>query len=484
MGDAMSFKSKQEYLKRLRSRYRRASREDKGRMLDEACAMLAKHRKSVIRSLASEPSKGPRPAGRPPRYGPEVREVLMAVWKAADMPCSKRMVGVLPVWLPHYERHHGALDPEVRDKVLAMSPATIGRQLAGERARQAKRRAAKPTPESLKSQIPVRPHFSGIDEPGWLEIDTVAHGGQTTAGQFIWTLSVTDIHSGWTESRAVWSKQSRQIVARLREIEKGLPFDLLGLDTDNGTEFMNRHMHRFTQERPEPLVVTRSRPYRKNDNAHIEQRQFTHVRQLLGYDRLEDKKLLGRLNALYSGPWRDLQNFFMPSMRLVGKDRVGSKIVRHHSQARTPCERLLASASLDETQQAELRRCYEGLDPFALADQVQEQLKGIFRQLRAYNKRHGVRGPGNPQGKPPRRSPATARHKSPLPSPPKGGSTSLTQAKNQTPCERSSHQSDLESSGADRLPGPRAKARRGPKPPLHQTNYADPKNTPKTPNAR
>ena len=389
MGNDMSYRSRQEYLRTQRARYRRASRAQKKRILDEGCALFGVHRKSMIRALGAARGRPGKSAGRPRLYDEEVLKPLKVVWLAANQPCSKRLAALLPAWLPHYETHYAAPAPVVRAALETISPATIDRLLAPVRARARKGMCATHSTARLQGQIPIRTRFQDVDGPGWMEADTVAHCGQSMAGAFVWSLTLTDIWSGWTENRSVWNKNHRQVVARTREIEQGLPFDLLGFDSDNGSEFITHDLWRFLRQRAEPVEFTRSRPYRKNDNAHVEQRQWTHVRQLLGYDRFEDKRLVAMINDLYANEWRLLQNFFMPSARLVSKSRQAGRIVRKHSLPLTPYERLMRSDGgrvRDEDKQC-LRRQYENLDPFVLRQAVERKLKAIFRLARQSAKR-------------------------------------------------------------------------------------------------
>jgi hypothetical protein len=378
MGENMSYPSRQEYFRTQGPRYRKASRAEKGRILDEACVLFGLHRKSLIRALNASGKHPAGKAGRPALYDAKfLLKALKTIWLAAGQPCSKRLAALLPVWLPHYEHHYGALDGAVHRALERISAATIDRLLAPVRAK--KGRGATCSTARLQGQIPIRTRFQEVDGPGWIEADTVAHCGQSLAGAFVWSLTLTDIWSGWTENRAVWNKDHRQIVARVREIEQALPFDLLGFDSDNGSEFITHALVRFLRERPVPVEFTRSRPYHKNDNAHVEQRQWTHVRQLFGYDRFEDKRLVAALNDLYANEWRLLQNFYLPTMRLVSKRREGGRLVRHHSAPATPYARLMQSGHLSEEEKQKLRRQYEDLDPFTLRQAIERKLKEILR---------------------------------------------------------------------------------------------------------
>lgn len=376
----MGPKSRQEWLEAIAPRYRKASKQDKGKILDEFCAVSGYERKYAIRRLGRwrrrKPPRRPRP-GRRPTYGPAELAALKTIWLASEQLCSKRLKAALPLWLPHYEARHGPLAPEVRQRLLAMSPATMDRLLAPLRARGRKGRCATRPAALLKTRIPIRTEHWDVEGPGWIEADTVAHCGGSMAGDFIWSLTFTDIWSGWTELRTIWNCGAQGVVRRIRQIERQLLFPILGFDSDNGSEFLNAHLWRYFAQRRRPVKFTRSRPYRKNDNAHVEQKQWTHVRQLLGYDRLEDRRLVEPINELYAGPWSQLHNFFRPSLKLKSKERLGAKYRRRYEAPQTPCERLLASPLLGEEAKAKLRRIQQSLDPFALKQEVETRLEQI-----------------------------------------------------------------------------------------------------------
>lgn len=242
----------------------------------------------------------------------------------------------------------------------------------------------------LKTQIPIRTDNWDISGPGYLEADTVAHCGASLEGDFLWSVTNTDIWSGWTVNRAVWNKGSAGIVEATRDVEARLPFAILGFDCDNGSEFLNWHLVRYFQVRPQSVGFTRSRPYHKDDNGHVEQKNWTHVRQLLGYERLEDPALVEEISALDRGGWQPLHNYFLPSMKLETKERQGAKVKRHHDRAQTPCDRLLGSEAVKEETKAALREKRASLDPFALHDELEERLRRVLHRAR-----HSSRPPGS-----------------------------------------------------------------------------------------
>ena len=387
----MSYGARQEYLRAQRGRYRRTGREGKSRILSECCDLLGMHRKSAIRALNRLGGSHRRVRGRPPRYGPEILVALKTIWLAANQPCSKRLKAIVAFWLPAYERRYGELASDVRTDLLAVSAATIDRLLAPVRARRRKGLCGTRSAKYLEGQIPIRTRFQNVEGPGWLEADTVAHCGESLAGGFVWSLTLTDIWSGWTENCAVWNRSSRQIVERIRQIEERLAFDIEGFDSDNGSEFLNYRLYRYLRDRLVPIAFTRSRPYRKNDNAHVEQKQWTHVRELLGYDRFGDRRLVEMINDLYQNEWRSMQNFFQPTMQLVSKSREGGKLRRFHSLPRTPYARLIDSPMVSEKATTRLRREFESLDPFDLHEQIEKKLRAIFRCARRQRKKGGKR---------------------------------------------------------------------------------------------
>jgi hypothetical protein len=369
--------ARREYLEKIRARYRKAGRADKSRILDEFCAICGHHRKHAIRLLRPGAKSAAR-SGPRPLYGRRELVPIKAIWLLSEQPCSKRLQAILPMWLPQWEARHGALEDDVRRRVLSISPASIDRLLASSRARMAARQPAGTKPGSLlRSQIPVRTGPWDTDQPGYLEADTVAHCGASLAGSFVWSITFTDIATGWTECRSVWNKGAAGVVDQTRAIERILPFEILGFDCDNGSEFLNHHLWRHLAQRPKPIIFTRSRPYKKNDQAHVEQKNWTHVRQLLGYQRLCHPALLPLIDRLYE-LWGLFNNFFCPNMKLLEKRREGSRIVKRYHPPLTPCDRLLNNPQIDEPTRERLRRQREQLDPLRLKKQIERQLRLVF----------------------------------------------------------------------------------------------------------
>jgi len=381
----MSATTRREYLLAIWGRYRRVGRQFRSKILDEFCQVCGYARKYAIRLLGQNPRRRRRRKGPRPRYGPEVLAVLKPIWLASDQLCSKRLKAALPIWLPHFERRCGPLRWELRRQVLAISAATIDRLLRPLRVRYRRRGLSGTRPGSLLiHRVPIRTDHTDATQPGLLEADTVAHCGPSLAGQFVWSLTFTDIYSQWTENRAVWNKGATEVVERLAEIEKHLPFAIRGFDVDNGSEFLNHHLWRYWAQRPQPIAFTRSRPYKKNDQAHVEQKNWTHVRQLLGYDRIERLDLVPAINELYR-TWSLYHNFFCPNLKLLRKTRRGSRLRKTYYPPRTPYAVLLACPQIAPEQKERLRATFQTLDPFALKEKLETQLRTLFHHLRSGN---------------------------------------------------------------------------------------------------
>ena len=377
----MGGNSRQEYLAAIRERYHQSTREEKGLILGEFCEVCKYHRKHAVR-LLNQRKRGPtKRLGRRPVYrSTELLRALKRIWLATDQMCSKKLVAAIPLWLPFYERAYEKLSGEVENQLLSISAATIDRLLAPTRAKTRARGLGATKPGSLlRNQIPIRTYNWDISGPGFVEADTVAHCGNSLAGDFIWSLTLTDIHTGWTECRATWNNGATGVIRQIKNIEAGLAFELKGFDCDNGSEFLNHHLLRyFTNHRPRGKF-TRSRPYKKNDNAHVEQKNWSHVRQLLGYDRLDSPELVEMINSLYAKQWSRLQNHFCPTLKLLEKKRINSKYYKKYESPRTPYQRLIESPDISEESKGTLRKQHQSLDPFKLKRQINRQLKAIFK---------------------------------------------------------------------------------------------------------
>jgi hypothetical protein len=376
----MSQELKIDYLVKQQTRYGRRSREGKSRMLDELCEDYGYERKYAIKLLGGNlppPGQGVHPG--PERQYEGIEPVVKQIWLTAEQPCGKRLVPILRQWLPYYEQRYGRLSSGHRQMVGRVSAATLDRMLARARAERLGRGRCGTKPGSLlRSEIPIRTGTWDLSRPGYLEADSVAHCGGSLAGDFIWSVTYTDIFSGWTEGGAVWNKGARGVLAATREMEERLPFGLLGFDTDNGGEFLNHHLWSYMRDRKEAVEFTRSRPYHSDDNAHVEQKNWTWARQLLGYGRLEDPELVGLISALYREVWAPWQNFFLPCLKLEKKWREGSHWRKRYELPRTAYERLCARGVLGRRERKQLKERYASLDPFRLKDEVEGRLGKIL----------------------------------------------------------------------------------------------------------
>jgi hypothetical protein len=374
------------YLKNLSKRYKEAKKHEKGEIITELCEASGYHRKHAIRLLhkISKKQKQRLKTGRPKIYADNVYlDPLKRIWLLMDQPCGKRLKMALPIWMPFYGETYGVLEPKVYDSLLSMSAATIDRMLAPLRT-QYKRSYGGTKPGSiLKKHIAIKTDQWNEDKPGFLEADTVAHCGTSLSGSFVWSLTMTDICSGWTENRAIWNKGAAGVLAQIADIENCLPFLILGFDSDNGNEFLNWHLIRyFSNEQGEQRVIfTRSRPYHSDDNAHVEQKNWTHVRQLFGYYRFDNPELVELMNDLYKNEVSQLNNFFMPNFKLIAKQRIGSKIIKKHTKPATSYQRLMQSNHIDDAIKKKLTEQYSQLNPFILQKMIQKKLKRVFAKV-------------------------------------------------------------------------------------------------------
>ena len=376
----MGKKGRWEYLRAIYERYREAGRQAKKVILSEFCANTGYHRKYAIRLL-----NGPRPERQRKRrerrrgvsYQVETLAVLSAVWEAAGYPWSVRLKALLPAWMP-WIRKRFRLRPEIEKQLLKISPRQMDRRLKAQKTQRRRRIYGRTKPGYLlKHHIPVKTDRWDVQSPGFTEADLVSHSGNSASGEFAHTLNVTDIHTTWTESRAVLGRGEEAVQRGLNNIATTLPFPLLGVDTDNGSEFINYHLKRWCDARQ--IQFTRGRPYKKDDNAHIEQKNWTHVRKLLAWDRYDTHEAVAAMNDLYRNELRLWMNLFLPSVKLLKKVRVGSKVRRVYDGPRTPFERVKACPQANAEQVARLEQLRKSLDPFQLGRIIERKLERIAR---------------------------------------------------------------------------------------------------------
>jgi len=368
-----------EYTEAIRGRYLRALRKEKGRILDEFTKVTSYHRKAVIRLLhrQNQPVKNKK-RGRSRQYSAAVVGSLRFAWEATDRLCSKRLQPFLPELVQVLRRHgESTMSAEIEAQLCRMSPSTIDRLLKPWRRLGGRRPFSTTKPGSLlKSSIPIRT-FADWEEnhPGFLEVDLVPHCGESAEGFYLNTLSAVDVATGWSECVGVWGKGQERVGGAVHHLRRRLPFPLLGLDSDNGSEFINQHLFAYCQR--EKITFTRSRSYKKNDSCHVEQKNWSVVRRLIGYDRYNSRAALEALNRIYD-LLRLYINLFQPVMKLVSKSRHGAKVHKVYDTARTPYQRLLESGMLTEAKQQELAATYHGLNPVLLLKQINENLESLW----------------------------------------------------------------------------------------------------------
>ena len=387
MADVRNF----DMLKAFHKRYHEAELKGKSNVLDEFCQLTQYHRKYAI-TLLNRPLEPPEGSKRKRgvTYSKTAIDVLAQIWKAARYPWSVRLKAILPLWLPWAQRHIPELTPEIERQLLTISPRQIDRRLRAKKNKIKRRIYGATKPGSLlRHQIPVKTEHWNVQEPGYLQIDLVSHSGDCASGEFIYSLDVTDIFTGWTETMAVMGKGETGVVHALDTLRNAFPFPVKAIHSDNGSEFINAHLKRYCDA--STIEFTRSRPYRKNDNAHIEQKNWTHVRKLLGWERHDTYDELNALNNLYRNDLRLLMNLYHPSVKLVEKKRIGSRTKRIYDSPKPPLDRLVDAYSDRPVSKAaclliEQRRL---IDPFELEKSIEVQLNHLeqLRRLK-YQSRH------------------------------------------------------------------------------------------------
>ena len=362
-------------------RYGGLSAAGKKALVDELVVITGYHRKSVLRALNRRPisADGDGISGEPQRhhrcrYGPEVMEALVPLWEASDRLCGKRLQALLPLLLESLERHgHLALDPEVREKLLTISSATIDRLLAPVRKMSPGNGWRRPprARSAVQRRTPVRTFigWGEVKEAGWLEIDLVAHCGKWMEGRFLWTLVATDMATGWSECLPLLNRDGASVMAALRMLEELLPFSLRGIDVDNDGAFLNAPLEQWCEKHQPRIELTRSRAYQSNDQAWVEQKNGMLIRRVVGYQRLEGLGAAELLGELY-GALRLFTNLYQPSFKLKETIREGAKLKRRHYPPRTPQERLLALSQLRVAQRKALEELQRSSDPVALLETV------------------------------------------------------------------------------------------------------------------
>jgi len=372
---------KMEYTKAIYDRYHKATKQEKGKILEEFCKACDYHRKHAIRILnGSRPQSQKTPGKRQGifHYQPKTIDIAEAIWKAAGYLCGTRLKEAIPLWLPSASKRF-SLTPQVEKELRSISSRQLDNRLAERKKRFKKRIYGVTRPGYLlKAIIPIRTSNWDIKQPGFLEMDLVAHCGSSNEGQYIHTLDATDIQTGWVERIAVMGKGKTGVLNGVFDIRNNLPVRLRGIDSDNGDEFINYQLLDFCKKLRPQIAFTRGRPYKKNDNAYIEQKNRTHVRQIFGWDRYETQEALEAMNDLYDNELRLWQNLFQPSMKLKEKTQVGSKWIRKYDRPRTPLQRVIESGKYNRVKVKKLKELVKTIDPFELSRAVDQKLEKIF----------------------------------------------------------------------------------------------------------
>jgi len=376
----MTNMTKKELAKVTRARYRLANKSIKTFMLNEFCSNTGYHRKYAIKLFNHPPKENKDRVGRRKKYDSRLfADVIIPIWELLDYPCGTRLRPELVNMAEAMARSDEIkITAEVKNQLKTISGKTLDRRLKKEieirklnRNRGTTRHGA-----LLKSSIPIRLTEWNRQELGFAEMDTVAHNGGDPSGEFIYSLDLVEIFSGWSEQGAVMGKGERGVAAAIENIKNNLPFKLTGLDSDSGGEFINWHLVRYCQKNN--LYFTRSRPYMKNDNAYVEQKNNTHIRKLLGYERFDNLAQLKLMNDLYRNEWRLFSNFFRPVMKIERKEKINNSLCHKiYDTAKTPYRRLMESDQISEEQKTKLRELYLSLNPVQLKNGINEKVRSI-----------------------------------------------------------------------------------------------------------
>jgi len=372
----------------ISQRYRQASKDSKTRILDEVCAATGFHRKYAITRInlveTSRAVKAARPRRRKKTYGREILAVIEKIWEEAGYPWSVRLKAILHLWLPAIRKRY-KLSRGLEAQLLAISPRTIDRALKGKKRELRRRLYGRTKPGTLlRHQIPIKCEHWEVTTAGHLELDTVSHSGSNGQGLFAYSFNLTDIASTWVETRSVLGKGEAGIVKAFSDMSQVLPFKVLDIDSDNGGEFINHNLFSYCHSRD--IGFTRGRPYKKDDNAHIEQKNWTHVRKLIGWDRYDTPESVAALNDLYANELRLYMNLFQPSVKLIRTVRKGSRKARRYDQPRTPLDRLAEMEGADPQKVDSLLHLRSQLDPFDLSRLIRTKLERIW-EMRHTGKR-------------------------------------------------------------------------------------------------
>jgi hypothetical protein len=376
----MTLPSQKEYLKPMRLRYKKArTKAEKTTLISEVCSILSVHRKHAIRLLNQKPTRHiKKSVGKQETYGQDLCTPLRRLWEVAGHPCSKRLHAQISTLLDTLIRFKEIEVTPSQDRQLReMSNWTINKLLAYERLKKkGEGLSGTRTSPLLKTLIPIRTDFHEVTGPGHIELDCVLHCGESMSGSYAETVNLIDIHTHWNEKGMILNKTKQKVISVVHGSRKSFPFPLLSLDFDNGTEFVNWHLYNYCKR--EQISFTRSRSYHKNDQAHIEGKNFHSVRKVMGYDRIESEQIVDLVNEVYRNEIRLLTNFFYPTFKLIEKDREGGKVTKRYEVPRTPYERVMSSDTILKEKKDALRDQYLSLNPAQLQRSLKTKMEKIF----------------------------------------------------------------------------------------------------------
>lgn len=386
----MSHQSILEYINELAKLYFQAKKIEKTQMLDHATQITQLHRKTLIRKLKSSKinilKNNKKRCGAKQKYSkPLLLPHIEYLWKKMERISARRMKASFKDWLPYYDKNN--VNNQIKTILQEMSVSTLDRflKILRNRYRDTKNGISSTPPTThMKNKVPINTLHSDITRPGYTQADTVAHCGDKLAGQFMNSITITDIFSTWTENRTLLTKKAKEVKHWLNHIQKNLPFKLIAINTDSGSEFLNLPV--INQFRENKVIFTRSRPYKKNDNCYVEQKNCTHVREIFHYYRIEHKELQSIMNDIYINYWNPRQNFFSPSFKLKKKIRIGAKVKKTYDEPLTPYERLINSPHVSEEQKKVLIQQRKKLNPFELVEGLEKKLAEFFKLLNLYDK--------------------------------------------------------------------------------------------------
>jgi len=389
----MTNMTKKELAKVARDRYRLANKRAKTIILNEFCDNTGYHRKYAIKLFKKELKENKRKRGRRRKYDTELfTNYIIPIWELLEYSCGTRLQPELINIAEAMDRFNEIkLTDEISQKLKSISGKTLDRRLKKERDIRRLDRSRGTTRHGtlLKSSIPIRLTNWNLEELGFAEVDTVAHNGGDPSGEFIYSLDLVEISTGWSEQYAVMGKGERGVVKAIDEIKKDLPFDLTGLDSDSGGEFINWHLLRYCEKNN--IYLTRSRPYMKNDNAYVEQKNNTHIRKLLGFNRFDTFEQLELINDLYRNEWRLFNNFFKPVMKIERKEKVNNSLCRKiYDKPRAPYQRLMESDQVSEEDKKKLKDLYLSLNPVKLRKEIDRKVKIIRKLSSGYSNKSNV----------------------------------------------------------------------------------------------